>query len=79
LSFRWQILPGDPKAGARYTKVTPIELPQARSARIEFTTPKAEGACRLLVCVRDGRGNVASANIPFFVQAGGGSVEHSRP
>lgn len=76
LAFQWQLLPDDPKAGARYTEVKPIELPQARSARIDFTTPETEGAYRLLVFVRDGQGNAASANTPFFVQAGGDSVKH---
>lgn len=68
LTFQWQILPDDSKAGHAYPKAKPVELPEARSAGIEFTTPPAEGPYRLLVVVRDGKGNAGSANVPFFVR-----------
>lgn len=61
LVYQWQILPeGAPDKAA--------DLQSGTTAELTFVTPQDEGAYRLLVFVRDGRGNVASANIPFQVQ-----------
>jgi hypothetical protein len=35
---------------------------------IVFTAPEQEGAYRVFVFALDGRGNAATANIPFFVR-----------
>lgn len=38
---------------------------------IRFVAPRTEGAYRLFVTVRDGKGSIAYANFPFYVSASG--------
>lgn len=77
ITFQWEILPADPKE-SRWTKKGAIALPDATGAKVQFTAPKAEGAYRLFVYVRDGQGNVATANLPFMVRAAGAETGQSR-
>ncbi len=41
---------------------------KAAADKLTFIAPRAEGAYRVFVFVRDGQGNAATANIPFFVK-----------
>ncbi len=45
----------------------PASIVQANGTSLIFQTPQAEGAYRLFVWVRDGKGGAATANVPFFV------------
>ncbi|WP_353185555.1 glycoside hydrolase family 2 TIM barrel-domain containing protein [Parapedobacter lycopersici] len=73
LSARWELLPEstDLKTGGDRES-----RPQAISGRVTnatisqatLTAPEQPGAYRLFLYVTDGQNNVATANIPFFVQ-----------
>jgi hypothetical protein len=72
LRFEWQIMPEVPRAGyagtgERHGKPMTQLVQEARDGRLTFTTPGKEGAYRVFVFVRDGKGNAATANIPFYV------------
>jgi hypothetical protein len=72
LRFEWQILPEVPRAGyagmgERHGRPMTQLVQEARDARLTFTAPGKEGAYRVFVFVRDGQGNAATANIPFYV------------
>jgi hypothetical protein len=78
LDFRWDIrpeveIPLDNYAGNRETPAVPLDglIADARRAAIRFTTPTREGAYRLFVTVRDGKGSIGYANSPFFVSSSG--------
>jgi hypothetical protein len=73
LRFDWQVLPEPTKfgyggMGERKPKALPGLVRLADAAKVTLTAPAAEGAYRLFVVVRDGKGNAATANIPFFVR-----------
>jgi hypothetical protein len=73
LAFEWQIVGEVARAGyagrgeQRPKPMTEL-LVEVEGPRLTFTAPKLEGAHRLFVFVRDGRGNGATANIPFLVE-----------
>ncbi len=46
----------------------PESFIHARGLDFEFKTPTRSGPCRLFVFVYDGKGNAATANVPFLVQ-----------
>jgi hypothetical protein len=68
LTYAWEIVSDATKGGDRYAGLAKIPLPQATDSRITFQTPEKPGPYRLFVYVRDGKGNVASANFPFLVK-----------
>jgi hypothetical protein len=75
LAFQWDIrpevvIPKDSYAGGGEKPAVPIPgLIQGDSgARIRFTTPTVEGAYRLFVQLRDGKGHTGYANAPFYVR-----------
>jgi len=43
-------------------------LPAGAQGQTTLTVPSTPGAYRLFVYAHDGHGNVATGNIPFFVQ-----------
>jgi hypothetical protein len=47
-----------------------VNLPMKMESvhKFDYSNPQAEGAYRLFVFVRDGQGNAATANIPFYVK-----------
>lgn len=73
LRFEWQIVSEVARAGyAGRGEQRPRPLPgllvEVEGGQVTFTAPEQEGAYRLFVFVRDGRGNGATANIPFLGQ-----------
>jgi hypothetical protein len=46
----------------------PELITKADAGNLMFIAPKTEGAYRVFVFVRDGQGNAATANIPFYVK-----------
>jgi hypothetical protein len=73
LTYRYELLPEstDLKTGGdRESRPAPIagRLPARAAARTTLTAPAAAGAYRLFVYATDGHDNVATANIPFYVQ-----------
>jgi len=73
LTYAWQVREetSDPREGGDREAVPPV-VPNAivkqAGSKITFHTPKKPGAYRLFVEVRDGKGNVATANVPFYVK-----------
>jgi hypothetical protein len=73
LTYRWEVMlevaPGG-YAGLGEVRSKPMtELIQKAAGReVTFAAPEKEGAYRVFVFVLDGRGNAATANIPFFVR-----------
>lgn len=72
LSYTWEILPEPTQlstGGDFEASPEPVKgLITVHSAgTIEFKTPDKAGAYRLFVYVYDGHNNVATANVPFFV------------
>jgi hypothetical protein len=68
LNYNWEIVSDATKGGDRYAGLAKIPLPHASGFRITFQAPEKPGPYRLFVHVRDGQGNVSSANFPFFVK-----------
>jgi hypothetical protein len=78
LTFHWDIrpevvIPKDSYAGGGEKPAVPIPglIQDGRGARIRFATPQEEGAYRLFMQVRDGKGHVGYANAPFYVRQTG--------
>jgi hypothetical protein len=73
LSYSWQVREetSDPREGGDAEKV-PTTVPAAivRHAGWQITlhAPQKPGAYRIFVEVRDGKGSVATANVPFYVK-----------
>ena len=74
LSYHWEVLPEiEVNDGAvdRLKKPKQVEgvLPQfSNSPSITLRAPDKEGAYRLFVTISDGNNNIATANIPFYVE-----------
>jgi hypothetical protein len=73
LAFAWEIRPEVARAGyagmgERRSQPMPELIVRADAGKLAFIAPRAEGAYRVFVFVRDGHGNAATANIPFFVK-----------
>ncbi|MBC5991235.1 glycoside hydrolase family 2 TIM barrel-domain containing protein [Pontibacter cellulosilyticus] len=72
LQLHWEVLPEikseDGNTGEEITP-PPIHglLSNTGNDKLILTTPQKEGAYRLYVYVRDGKGKLATANIPFYV------------
>jgi hypothetical protein len=72
-SIEWQVLPEVTRAGyagrgEQHAQPIPGLLGKSEGGRITFSAPKQDGPYRLFVFVRDGKGNGATANIPFLVR-----------
>ncbi len=73
LSYRWEVLP-EPKefseGGDREDRPQPVlNRVQAKGeGRAEMKAPEREGPYRIFVYVTDGKNNVATANVPFYVK-----------
>jgi hypothetical protein len=75
LAFQWNIrpevvIPKDSYAGGGEEPVVPVPglIQDDGGAQIQFKAPETEGAYRLFVQVRDGKGHVGYANVPFYVR-----------
>jgi len=73
LAFEWQIMHEVPRAGyagmgEKHGKPMAELIQEAADGRLRFVAPREEGAYRVFVFVRDGQGNAATANIPFYVE-----------
>lgn len=74
LRFEWELLPEPTEfgayAGQGEVKPDPVEgfIQNAENGRIRFKVPGDEGVnYRIFVYIYDGQGNIATANIPFYV------------
>ncbi|QIX62697.1 hypothetical protein HER32_16570 [Hymenobacter sp. BT18] len=72
LTYRYELLPEstDLKTGGdRESRPAPIAglIPAGAKAETTLTAPRKEGAFRLFIYAYDGKDNVATANIPFYV------------
>lgn len=73
LAFQWEIMPEVARAGyagmgERRSKPIPELITRAGAGELGFVAPGEEGAYRVFVCVLDGAGNAATANVPFYVK-----------
>ncbi len=68
LAYSWEIVADTTEGGDAYAGLAKTLLPDASGATIPFKAPAQPGPWRLFVYVRDGQGNVASANFPFLVK-----------
>ena len=73
LAYRYELLPEstDLKKGGDHENrpaALPGVIPAGAAGQTTLAVPNSPGAYRLFVYVRDGHGNVATGNIPFFVQ-----------
>ncbi|WP_324678766.1 glycoside hydrolase family 2 TIM barrel-domain containing protein [Hymenobacter sp. GOD-10R] len=73
ITYRWELLPEstDLKTGGdRESRPAPIPglIPASAKGQTTLTAPAKEGAYRLFIYAYDGHDNVATANIPFYVQ-----------
>jgi hypothetical protein len=72
LSYRWELLPEPQKVGEggdREDRPQPVKNSIADKGKGNATlkSPTAKGAYRLFVYITDGHNNVATANLPFYV------------
>lgn len=74
LTYRWELLTEPTKVGEggdhedRPRSVNNTMAGPANSGKTTFKAPMAEGAYRLFVYITDGKGKVATANLPFYVR-----------
>ncbi len=73
LAFRWEVVAEVARAGyagmgEQRSKPMPELILKAGDGQLSFRAPEQEGAYRVFVFVTDGKGNGATANIPFFVR-----------
>ncbi|HET9698510.1 MAG TPA: hypothetical protein VFP40_16680, partial [Terriglobales bacterium] len=73
LTYDWQVREetSDPREGGDAEAVPPVvqgAILRQGGSQITFRTPQKPGPYRLFVEVRDGKGNVATANVPFYVR-----------
>ncbi|RDC56201.1 hypothetical protein DU508_11360 [Pedobacter chinensis] len=72
LETRWEILPEATdlgQGGDKETRPQAIKgLIKTSPDKVDLTAPEKPGAYRLFVYVADGKNNVATANIPFYVR-----------
>jgi hypothetical protein len=72
LSYHFEMLPEATNVGEGgdhedRPKTIPLGLENQTQNQVTITAPVTKGAYRLFVYVKDGHNNVATANIPFFV------------
>lgn len=74
LSYRWELLPEPTKVGEggdhedRPRSMEKAVISGGNTGKATLVAPLTEGAYRLFVYVTDGQGNVATANLPFYVR-----------
>jgi len=70
LKFEWQVVgeSTDKRTGGAAEQVPPTVNSTTGSSTDEFTAPAKPGPYRIFLIVRDGKGNAASANLPFLVK-----------
>ena len=73
VTLRWEIVPEIARAGyagmgEKRTNPMPELIQKTGEREIVFTAPQQQGAYRVFVFARDGQGNAATANVPFFVR-----------
>ena len=73
LSYRYELLPESTdlsQGGDHENRPTAVAgaIPAGAAGHTTLTTPSQPGAYRLFVYADDGHGNVATGNIPFYVQ-----------
>lgn len=73
LTYQWELLPESTdlkQGGDRESRPTPLvgSVPAGAPGQTTFTAPTQPGAYRLFVYAHDGHGNVATGNVPFYVQ-----------
>lgn len=74
LAYRWELLPEPTKlseGGDHEDRPKPLQnaiTTLARNGKATLKAPATAGAYRLFVYVTDGHNNVATANLPFYVQ-----------
>ena len=72
LTYHYELLPEATNVGEggdhedRPTAI-PLNLENLKTKQVAITAPAQKGAYRLFVYVKDGNNNVATANIPFYV------------
>lgn len=72
LTYHYELLPEATNVGEggdhedRPTAI-PLNLDNLKTKQVAITAPAQKGAYRLFVYVKDGNNNVATANIPFYV------------
>jgi hypothetical protein len=72
LTYHYELLPEATNVGEggdhedRPTAL-PLNLDNLKTKQLDITAPAQKGAYRLFVYVKDGNNNVATANIPFYV------------
>jgi len=72
LTYHYELLPEATNVGEggdhedRPTAL-PLNLNNLKTKQVDITAPAQKGAYRLFVYVKDGNNNVATANIPFYV------------
>lgn len=69
LTFYWELLPETPdlKNKGQYEPRPYTLLSLTGNSSMKIIAPESEGAYRIFVYVSDGKGNAATANIPFLV------------
>jgi len=72
LTFGWEVLPepttfGYGGRGERKPRPVTGLVRKQEAGTLTFTAPATDGAYRLFATVRDGQGNAAVANLPFYV------------
>ena len=72
LTYHYELLPEATNVGEGgdhedRPKAIPTNLENLKTNTVEITSPTEKGSYRLFVYVKDGNNNVATANIPFFV------------
>jgi len=71
LAFKWEVMAEVPRGGyagmgEKRSKPMPELIQKVSERELTFVAPEQEGAYRVFVFALDGRGNAATANIPFF-------------
>jgi hypothetical protein len=72
LDFEWQLVPEmsvDEATSDKQKRPKPLTgaVLYKENNKVVFKTPRKEGAYRLFIYIRDGKNNLATANVPFFV------------
>lgn len=78
LRFAWEIQPETVGEHGETTLTEPAAvggIQQISGNQVQIIAPAQEGPYRLFAYVYDGKGNVATANIPFYVNAAGMYVQ----
>jgi hypothetical protein len=73
ITLRWEVRPEVERAGyagmgEKRSQPMPELIQSTADRAMTFTAPAEKGAYRVFVYALDGQGNVATANIPFFVR-----------